>query len=178
MPKDMDFANNPLAQVRSLAAVAYTEAEGDYSRAAEQLKTRLRADEGLFNAVLEYVIDCQCAAMIRAVAADDRREIAKEVRIKQIEWSLPANATGGVRAVRQFRGVMDFALPGGRKLFDATMADAAEAERFYRATQRTYRTRADFFAKLLERQTAAKQLVRDAWTTEELEATFLATGNG
>jgi hypothetical protein len=180
MPKDDSLANDPLAQVRAMAAVAYAEVGGDYGRATETLKERLRADANLLAAVLEYLIDTQCAQMIRAMAGLERREIARDVRIRQAEseWTLPDNASGGVRALARYRGVLDFPLPGGKKLADATMGDVIEAERFYRTAQRTSKARADFFAKLLERKRETQQLVRDAWAPDELEDVFVATGNG
>ena len=108
-------------RLRDLAAQALERASGDPHKAATLLENRIRANDRLQRELLERVISDQCLALVRRVAPKappaeraPRREIDTSARIHALADSL-----------------LDFVLPGGLKLRDATPAQLHATARVF-----------------------------------------------
>lgn len=115
-----------LDDTRDALAAAVAEAcEGaaGISEAAERLLALARADAGLYAALMA---DHEAAAARRAVEVKFRS-------VRSAVWSRPAgpDARAGALARINTHTLLDFTLPGGRRLGDATRAEVEKAASYY-----------------------------------------------
>jgi hypothetical protein len=105
------------------ARKALDAANGDVVKAVTILERKARSEPLIANALVMPLLKTACYDAIRAVCRHDRRKV----------WTSPNYSAGGngERVHQLASSLMDFPLPGGKKLAQATRDDLQEAGKFY-----------------------------------------------
>lgn len=106
-----------------LATQAMEQCDGDVLKATEYLEQTARKDVGVWKALTEGLLRNACYDACRGICRSERRII----------WNSPNYSAGGngERVKQHAETLMDWPLPGGMKLRDATKKDLLEASTFY-----------------------------------------------
>lgn len=118
--------------VHDLAKACFDAAQGDVKRAARIMERKVRAERALLSSLLEEFIRMTCTDAVAHVLRGSRRAI----------WNtpdqMPPNYDAGGRgdrikylAASNRMMLMQFQLPGGKILGDATAPEVREAASFY-----------------------------------------------
>ena len=108
---------------REIAQEIMEQAEGDVLTATELLEAFARQNVQVWQAVTESLLRTACYDACRAICRGERRVI----------WNAPGYDAGGggERVKAHSASLMDWPLPGGKKLRDATKKDLLDAAGFY-----------------------------------------------
>jgi hypothetical protein len=121
--------NQNAIDVPALAARELAANTGDVAGAAKAMETKARANPALWMALTDSLLPQACYDAIRAQCRKERRTI----------WTAPNYTPGGNggRVVKHALGLLDFPLPGGKRLRDATADEVRAAAQFYHAQAAT-----------------------------------------
>ena len=149
----------PEYNFRSLAKSAMEQAGGNVQQASAILERMCHDDEAVWLAVTERVLKSACYDAVRYVCHEQRRAV----------WYSPNYSKGGNghRAIAHARTLMDWPLPGGKLLRDATASDLMEAALFYRK-QSDQMARIALWLEAVAEKTG-KRKVENALSAEQLE---------
>lgn len=105
------------------AAAAMEQADGDVLKATEILEAQARSNMDVWRELTDTLLRTACYDACRAVCRSERRII----------WNSPNYDKGGngERVKQHANTLLDWPLPGGKKLRDATKQDLLEASGFY-----------------------------------------------
>lgn len=125
-----------------VAREALYECDGDRVAAIELLRKWIDNDRGLFDQLINPMIDDALANAIRKVSTDDRQTL-------RLVASNPDRGAAGIVAMVE-RTLLDFPLPRGKRLGDATPTEVQEAAEYYRARERFNRQEARWYELVFE----------------------------
>lgn len=105
------------------ATAAMEQANGDVIKATEILEDQARGDVAIWKVLTEGLLRNACYDACRAICRSERKII----------WESPNYDAGGngERIKQHATTLMDWPLPGGMKMRDATKKDLMEAATFY-----------------------------------------------
>jgi len=132
-----------MKECTELAQQVMEDSDGDVLAATERLEKMARKDVEIWQALTDGLLRTACYDACRAVCRADRRQI----------WYSPGYDAGGNgdRVKTHSASLMDWPLPGGKKLRDATREDLIEASDFYLRQAAQMRGVADFLFAISER---------------------------
>lgn len=132
----------------------------DVATATEKLEKWARKDKALYDYLTDPYLSQACYNAIRGLCRSERRLI----------YTAPNYTKGGNghRVEIHGRSLLDFPLPGGKRLRDATRQDLLEAADFYRKQAADMASKAAWLEKISER--VGKKTVGEKLTSEQLEA--------
>lgn len=128
--------------VVKLAREAVYECDGDRDAALVLLRKWIDDDRALFERLIDPLIDDALANAIRRVATDDRSSL-------RLVAANPDKGAAGIVAMVE-RTLLDFPMPRGKRLGDATPAEVSEAAEYYRARERFNRQEARWYELVFE----------------------------
>lgn len=142
-----------LSPVSQAAVEALVGADGDVKAATAVLLKKVRQSRQLRDALTEPLLEQACYNAITAQCRRQRRQI----------WTPPNYEAGGNgdRVIALARSLLDFPLPGGRRLGEATRDEVVDAARFYAAQADDMTHKARWLARVAEALSDA-QCVADA----------------
>lgn len=137
------------------------DATSSIQEAQNRLKRLTLEDSDLHRRVTAHLLDQACYDAVRAVHKGNRQKI----------WAAPNYTQGGNghRLKTMAVTLLDFPLPNGVKLGDATGAQVIEAAEFYRKQAADMRNKAIWLKKVSECLDTGEK-VRDNITHQQLEA--------
>lgn len=137
-----DGARPQMSPVSQAAADALQAADGDVRKATEAMLAAVRKSRRLRDALTEPLLETACYAAITAQCRKQRSRI----------WTPPnySEAGNGDRVIALARTLLDFPLPGGRRLGDATRAEVVDAARFYTSHAEDMAHKARWLARVAE----------------------------
>lgn len=113
---------DPKPLISQAARDALDKAGGDIAAAVDVMHRTMRSDRALYAAVMEPLERSACYEAIASIIRQSRAKV----------WQAPnAAADTGGRILALVRHLMDFPLPGGKRLADATKVDLVAAAEFY-----------------------------------------------
>lgn len=135
---------------------------GDVQAATKHMAARIRADRALRDALTDPLIDVACYDAVSGVIRKERRVV----------WMAPeVTSDTGARIIQLASGnaasLMDFPLPGGKKLGDATRAEVSAAAEFYRRQAVDMSSKA-VWLRFVAQSVPENQRVSEAMTSERL----------
>lgn len=113
-----------LSPVSKAAAEALAKADGDVKAATAAMLAKVRKSRPLREALTEPLLEQACYA---AITKQCRRQ-------RNIVWTAPNYTAGGngQRVIALATSLLDFPLPGGRRLGEATREEVMAGAQFYR----------------------------------------------
>lgn len=159
-------------QLMQAAAIALSDADGDYKIAAQILRNLSAADGILRDAIFAHGL----GSAVRAAAHDERQKIKAEIiagasaRAKESLDKREVAAAMRAVASATYRGAYSLTLPGGVKLGAATFAQVDAAKRHFEMQLRGVMRSFVFYAAIMERcngDFSAK--ISDLWSEKELD---------
>ena len=114
---------SPHEKISVIARKALASSEGDLSKATEKMEKAVRANPTLFNELMWPLVHDACYDKLRSLVRTDREKI----------WTAPNYTQGGNgrRLHALASTLLDFPLPNGKRMRDASKADLVEAATFY-----------------------------------------------
>lgn len=111
--------------VATAAAEALKGADGDVKVATRALLAQVRKQRALRDALTEPLLEAACYQAVSAQMRQQRHRV----------WTPPNYSAGGngARVIALATSLLDFPLPGGRRLGEATRAEVAAAAELYRS---------------------------------------------
>lgn len=148
-----------------LAAEVMDDADGNLDRATERMVASLQADPRLFRDLVMPVLLTLCRNACRDVQRRLRGDIVAAVRPDTMQGYEAAEAADR-------RALLEFPLPSGIKIAEATKADLADAIGFYYRQARDMMRKRQWFVLLQDRLPDEHKRVGDVLTERELEALY------
>jgi len=135
------------------------ESATDVSEASRMLEEEARKDADLYNHLTEPFLARACYDAVRTEYQSERKQI----------WTAPNYTEGGNghRVKEHARTLLDFPLPNGKRMRDATKADLLEASEFYRKQAADMARKARWLEQVAE--SVGKKKVGNALSAEDLE---------
>lgn len=147
--------------ITKAAAKAYQESGGDVSKATQALMVVAERHKGLRAALLDPFLETACNQAVRRLQQDARAKLWGSRAI--------ATATDDAEAMKRLaqRNLLDFPLPNGMRLADASKDDVGNAIQFYRkqANDMAWKAR---WLQLVAQSVPGGKKVGDALTEERL----------
>lgn len=155
---------------RQAALDALDESGNDMKMATKLLASRVLSDATLFRLIMEPLVELACREAVRACVKSQRRSVWNEPR----QGSAPARTTdhnGPARVAAlvagTIAGLMDFPLPGGKRLADATKGEVEAASWSYRAQADDMSIKGRWLA-LIAKKLSPNDVVRNVLTEDDL----------
>ncbi len=150
-----------LSPVSQAASEALAKAGGDVREATKAMVAKVRKSRQLRDALTEPLIEQACYAAITAQCRKARSRV----------WTPPNYSEGGngERVIALARGLLDFPLPGGRRLAEATREEVIAGAQFYRGHADDMAHKARWLARVAA-ELQAEQRVADVLDETRLAA--------
>lgn len=124
----------------------------NYREGAAVLLSWAERDQALWNAIMEPFAMNACISAIQKAMATYRTRIVENIKHEAAKGLTAADEASRAKALLSvnYMSVMDFPLPGGRRLGDATMADLEEAIAFTSRLRSAYTVQEKWYRKVYE----------------------------
>lgn len=142
------------------AREAFTKAGGDIVEAQAELVKMVNSDADLYKEVLDPWLSRACYDIIRKICRDDRRRIWNAPHLQVVDTSKGMSRASNTN-------LMDFPLPGGLRLGQATRDEVTKAASFYE-TQARNMTHKSTWLGLIGQGLKANDTVEKRYTEERL----------
>ena len=166
-PESVEEVEEESQTIDAIARDCLLDAGGDWQEAAKSMEKTINTDAELKAALLEPMLAKVIWAAIRQAARETRATF-------WVHGSGTDNVTGITEMAN--RTLLDFPLPGGKRLGDATAEDVEKARGFYHA-QAAGNARAARFLAAVKVAMGDSEKVSDALTHDRLETLQKDTEN-